>query len=101
MNDKILPVLVSKYECLAYLGDYEKSLNGFENIEKLNFDDYSFSFIFYSSYGSVLEKMKRFNDALKVYDDFLENYPYNEEIQKDRDELLKKINKEKTHVQNE
>ena len=28
--------------------------------------------------------MKRLDDTLKVYDEFLDNYPFNEEIKKDR-----------------
>ena len=31
--------------------------------------------------------MERLEDALKVYDEFLDNYPFNEEIKKDRDEF--------------
>ena len=45
-------------------------------------------------YGKVILPMtviKRFDDALKVYDEFLDNYPFNEDIKKDRDELFEKI----------
>ena len=35
--------------------------------------------------------MERLDDALKVYDEFLDNYPFNEEIKKDRDELFIKL----------
>ncbi len=38
--------------------------------------------------------MERLDDALKVYDKFLNNYPFNEDIKRDREELLEKINQQ-------
>jgi len=84
---------LTKYYVLSYLGEYDESLQGFEEIKKLNFDNYDAIGRYYSYYAKSLVNMERLDDALKVYDEFLDNYPFNEEIKKDRDELFDKINK--------
>ena len=75
------------------MDEYDESLQGFEEIKKLNFDNYDAIGRYYSYYAKSLVNMERLDDALKVYDEFLDYYPFNEEIKKDRDELFDKINK--------
>ena len=36
--------------------------------------------------------MGRLDDALKVYDDFLDEYSFDEDVKEERDELFDKIN---------
>lgn len=82
---------LTKYYVLSYLGEYDKSLQGFKEIKSLEFDDYALIRRYHSYYAKSLVNMGRLDDALKVYDDFLENYTFNEDIKKDRDELFDKI----------
>ena len=96
MNNDItndIMIKLTKYYVLSYLGEYDESLQGFEEIKKLNFDNYDAIGRYYSYYAKSLVNMERLDDALKVYDEFLDNYPFNEEIKKDRDELFDKVNK--------
>ena len=92
IEDDIMTKL-TKYYVLSYLDEYDESLQGFEEIKKLDFELYNVIKRYYSYYAKSLVNMKRLDDALKVYDEFLDNYPFNEEIKKDRDELFDKINK--------
>ena len=92
LKDDIMTKL-AKYYVLSYLGEYDESLHGFEEIKNLDFDNYLMINRYYSYYAKSLVNMERLDDALKVYDEFLDNYPFNEEIKKDRDELFDKINK--------
>ena len=92
IEDDIMTKL-TKYYVLSYLDEYDESLQGFEEIKKLDFELYNVIKRYYSYYAKSLVNMERLDDALKVYDEFLDNYPFNEEIKKDRDELFDKINK--------
>ena len=74
------------------MGRYDESLNGFDEVKKLDFDDYSTVKTYHSYYAKSLDNMGRLDDALKVYDDFLEKYPFDEYMKKYKDELFDKIN---------
>ena len=93
IKSDIITTKITKSHVLSYLGEYEESLRGFEEIKNLDFDDYNLIRIYHSYYARSLVNMERLDDALKVYDEFLDNYPFNEDIKKDRDELFEKINK--------
>lgn len=90
IRDNIMTKLTKCY-VLSYLGEYNESLRGFKEIKSLEFDDYDTRLRYHSYYAKSLVNMGRLDDALKVYDDFLNNYPFNEDIKKDRDELFDKI----------
>ena len=94
-NDMVNDILtkIMKSYVLSYLGEFDESLRRFEEIKKLDFDDYGLKKSYYSYYAKSLVNMERLDNALKVYDEFLDNYPFNEEIKKDRDELFDNINK--------
>jgi tetratricopeptide (TPR) repeat protein len=93
IRDDIIMTKITKCYVLSYLDKFDESLDGFKEIDKLDFDDYGLKRSYYSYYAKSLVNMKRLEDALKVYDEFLDNYSFNEEIKKDRDELFDKINK--------
>jgi tetratricopeptide (TPR) repeat protein len=54
---------------LSYLGEFDESLRGFEEIKKLDFDDYGLKKSYYSYYAKSLVNMERLDNALKVYDE--------------------------------
>lgn len=91
VKDDIMTKLTKSY-VLSYLGKFEESLQGFKEIKNLNIDDYSLIRSYHSYYAKSLANMERLDDALKVYDEFLDNYPFSEYIKKDRDELFEKVN---------
>lgn len=90
VKEDIMAKLTLSY-VLSYLGEFDKSLRGFDEIKNLDFDDYGLIVRFHSYYAKSLVNMGRCGDALKVYDEFLDNYPFNGNIEKDRDELFDKI----------
>ena len=71
--ESILPSLIHKYSLLADLGRYEDSLNGFEQIPIKEFDDWAIIHLYYFHYGHALGLMGKYEDAIKVYDEYLNN----------------------------
>ncbi len=91
-NDLILKM--SKYLFLAGIGEFEESLSGFDNISKLKFDSCSLINRYYLFKGLALELMGKYEDALMVYNEFLEKYDFfRDDIEKEREEVIKLLSK--------
>lgn len=82
--------IISKLRVLAYLNRFDESKKGFQKFSNLNFDDYQLIGLYYSYYGESLKEMKKYDDALKLYDEYLENYPNypKEDILAERNKLI-------------
>ena len=92
--ESILPSLIHKYSLLADLGRYEDSLNGFKEIQTKEFDNWSLVQSYYSNYGYALGLMGKYEDAIKVYDEYLKDYNFPKEyIQEEKEKLTKLISK--------
>ena len=93
--ERNLPSLILKYSLLADLGRYEDSLNGFKEIQTKEFDNWSLVQSYYSNYGYALGLMGKYEDAIKVYDEYLKDYNFpKEEIQEEKEKIVKLISKE-------
>ncbi len=75
INADSIVLKLMRYNLLAYVGDFEHSLQGFDEISKTYFDSWKIIQLHYIYYARSLEAMKKYDDALKVYDEYLEKYP--------------------------
>ena len=69
IRDDIIMTKITKCYVLSYLDKFDESLDGFKEIDKLDFDDYGLKRVYYSYYAKSLVNMERLDDALKVYDE--------------------------------
>jgi len=97
INPNDITLKLSKYLFLAKFNKFELSLQGFEEISKIYFDDWQLINLYYNYYSSALKTMKKYNEALNLYNEYLEKYPNfpNEDILYEKEELLKLINEKK------
>ena len=90
--DNCFYFLIYKYSLLADLGHFEESLKGFERISKIKHDNVKVFNIYYLYYGHALEVMGKYEEAIKIYDEYLDNYNFlKEDIQEAKDNLLEEV----------
>ena len=60
-----------------------------------SFDDWAIIHLYYFHYGYALGLMGKYEDAIKVYDEYLKDYNFpKEEIQEEKEKIVKLISKE-------
>ena len=91
INPKEIQVIIMKSKILAELGKFEESLEGFNKVSKMKFDNYKIINMYYSYYMSSLELMGKYDEALKIYDEYLNKYPHfpKDEILKEKEKITK------------
>ena len=89
-NPDDLMLKLSKYLMLSNMGEFEESLNGFRSIQINDLDNYGLISMYYIYYGCGLQNMGRYDDALRLYDEYLCRYGGfpKDEIMAERDRAL-------------
>jgi len=82
-------IKITKSKILAELGKFNESLEGFKRVSEMKFDDYNLISVYYAYYGQSLELMEKYDEALKVYDEYLSKYPNfpKDEILKEKEKI--------------
>lgn len=89
--DDSFPFLIYKYS-LADLGHFEVSLKGFERISKIKHDNVKVFNIYYLYYDHALEVMGKYDEAIKIHDEYLDNYNFLKgNIQEAKDNLIEEV----------
>ena len=79
-----------KYLMLSNMGEFEESLNGFRSIQISDLDNYGLISMYYIYYSCGLQNMGKYDDALRLYDEYLcryDDFP-KDEIMAERDKVL-------------
>ena len=85
-----LALQISKNLILAYLGKNTESVEGFQKIKEGYFDDNGIIQLWYLYFGKALNAMGNSDEALKIFDEYLEKYSFlNEEIENEKDKIMK------------
>lgn len=89
INPNDLYMKIIYYYILANLKEFNESLTGFEQISKIQFDDYGLLTDYYLYYGKTLKLMGKYQDAINLYNKFFEKYDFtNKDIEKEKDEVI-------------
>ena len=93
LNPNEIQVIIMKSKILAELGQFKESIKGFERVSKVEFDKYAIINDYYLYYGQSLELMGKYDEALKIYDEYLNKYPHfpKDEILKEKEKITNKL----------
>ena len=75
IDSNMIVFKIVKSLLLAYNNEHELSLQSFKEIDIMNFDDWNLINLYYMDYALALCIMNKHDEALKVYDEYLEKYP--------------------------
>jgi tetratricopeptide (TPR) repeat protein len=90
LNPDNLSYQISRCCLLVSIGSFEGAVIGFEKVYDTYFDDYNLVKLFYLKYGQALQRMGKYDDALRLYNEYLcryDGFP-KDEIMAERDKAL-------------